>query len=232
MQVSEGMTADELAEAYRFSQERTLKIARTDAHMMCIDPAMERHFYKHLKPTKMYRMAAEELISMILRKSPSQSPQLVGVHMRNFEGDCIDRAQSVLAAPFALPGARMCNTVLSLVREIMAAHGISENRAVIYIGSDGQRPDLEETFLEMKNGVVAFSSEYDVGKLFKPAIVLQPLCHLISKLFISQSGHDRVLKVNLVYWQWIKHILNTHQQLEIKWFRWKNGLERSFVASS
>eukprot|EP00475_Leptophrys_vorax_P030405 TRINITY_DN454_c0_g2_i1.p2 TRINITY_DN454_c0_g2~~TRINITY_DN454_c0_g2_i1.p2 ORF type:complete len:244 (-),score=52.34 TRINITY_DN454_c0_g2_i1:126-857(-) len=170
MKVFEGITAEEISETFRDSTDRFLRISKEDAHMMCLEPKMEQHFYKNLIPTHKYNAAAEEIISKVLKRSSSQAPQLVGVHLRNFEGDCLDRAQSVLAAPFARQGAKMCNTVASLVREIMAVHSISEARAVLYISSDGQRPDLIDTFKSMSRELVAFAEEFDTGNLFRPAI--------------------------------------------------------------
>jgi hypothetical protein len=113
--------------------------------------------------------AADEIVQKIKEKSSNILP-FVGVHLRDFEGDCINRAERLLV-PKSIPSAsKMCSIDYPLVSEILKSRGIEIEKSLIYVSSDEQRQDLLDTFRSHSSNAI-LSNLFPENRLFKPAIV-------------------------------------------------------------
>jgi hypothetical protein len=124
--------------------------------------------------------------------------KMIGVHLRHLEGKCKNRAKGYAKDKFmkeaglsADDATRLslvfCDTNHEIVEQIASAHGLDINdlaNVVVFVASDGQRPDLIETFTSKGGVVVSKSLAESLGSGPSP-IVLDMILLTMSDLFIG-----------------------------------------------
>jgi hypothetical protein len=198
MNFEEILDMRDLRDLYQDSLNQQFRVLGREAFRMCMDPELEKHFYAFLEPRNSYRQAANKIANSVLSISKHEDPRIVGVHVRNFEGDCIDRAQSIHSTKSAPSIVNMCNAGWPLVQNVMQAFRLEENRAVLYISSDGQRPDILRTYQQDSNSpLVKFSDDFNTPNLFKPAVDMLVLMQSVIFIGTSQS----TFSTNIANWR-------------------------------
>lgn len=172
-----------------FSYVDILLIDSTVAHMTCIEPDLDQHFYSSLIPTKPYLQTAKSIYGELQSHSFFKTRPVVALHIRNFEGACLHRANTLFAPTSTASVSRMCNLSPELIQEILEAHGFAFKRSVaVYVASDGQRRDLVDSLKRSsrKDGVEYYDAEDKrTNDLFAPAVDM--IVMAMSMVFIGNS---------------------------------------------